>query len=36
MKILKIRMRKQIGDEWMSEYLVTYIKRDMLITLIIS
>jgi len=29
MKIVKSRLRNQMGDEWMNDCLVTYIERDV-------
>ena len=29
MNIIKNRLRNQIGDQWMNDYLVTYIEKDI-------
>ena len=29
MNIIKNRLRNRIGDQWMNDYLVTYIKKDI-------
>ena len=33
MNIIKNRLRNQIGDQWMNDYLVTYIEKDMFKTM---
>jgi hypothetical protein len=29
MNIVKNRLRKRMGDQWMNDYLITYIKKDI-------
>ena len=33
MNIIKNRLRDQIGDQWMNDYLVTYIEKDIFKTI---
>ena len=33
MNIIKNRLRNQIGDQWMNDYLVTYIEKDIFKTI---
>ena len=33
MNIIKNRLRNRIGDQWMNDYLVTYIEKDIFKTI---
>jgi hypothetical protein len=33
MNIVKNRLRNRIGDQWMNDYLITYIEKDIFKTI---